>query len=390
MLTVIPSQESGGAGEIAADAPRLSVTLRPIRDIEAVGARWQALEARASASFFQSWGWIGCWLRLLPQATRPWLLEVHDGATLVAVGTLGRRVFWRRGLIRSQGLFLNETGDPAYDRLTIEYNGLMSDPALADRVAEATLAWLAANAPGWDEFFLSGLRPGLAARYEALAPRYGLRPRLIARKRCDYVDLGALRRTGNGYLNTLSRNMRYQLRRARRLYGLDESARPAVAGSVDEALGFLDRLKALHQASWKRRGQAGAFASRFFEDFHRTLIRDRFGAGEIQLLRIGPARDPIGYLYNFVKNDRVYAYQSGFRYDGDPKRKPGVVSHVMAIEHNLRSGAQVYDFMAGEGQHKASLGTHATELVWLALQRDRLRFRIEEGLRAVKRKVRGA
>ena len=125
-----------------------------------------------------------------------------------------------------------------------------------------------------------------------------------------------------------------------------------------------------------------------FEDFHRTLIRDRFAAGEIQLLRVAAGGAPIGYLYNFVHDGHVYAYQSGFRYDDDPKLKPGLVTHAMAIEHNLRAGARVYDFMAGEGQHKASLGTGSSELFWLVLQRDRLRFRVEDGLRKVKQRMR--
>jgi hypothetical protein len=56
------------------------------------------------------------------------------------------------------------------------------------------------------------------------------------------------------------------------------------AGSVEETLAMLDRLKELHQTSWRRRGQPGCFAAPWFESFHRDLIRARVSSGEIQLL----------------------------------------------------------------------------------------------------------
>jgi len=373
---------------LAESGAELSVRLRPIGDIDELGKAWRALESRATASFFQSWGWIGCWLRVLPAEALPRLLEVRAGARVVGLGALGLGEGRRHGVVRTRGLFLNETGDPAYDRLTIEYNGLLVDPAFGDRVEAQAFGWLVANEAAWDELYFSGIGPARAARYRTLGETLGLRPWIRDRKRCDFVDLAALRDADRDHAATLSSNTRYQIRRARRLYGVGEGDTVEVATSVEEAFAFLDGLKTLHQAYWRRRGQSGAFASPFFENFHRVLVRDRFAADEIQLLRVTAGGTPIGYLYNFVRDGHVYAYQSGFRYDDDPKLKPGLVTHAMAIEHNLRAGARVYDFMAGEGQHKASLGTDSVELFWLVLQRDRLRFRVEGGLRKVKQRLR--
>ena len=84
---------------------------------------------------------------------------------------------------------------------------------------------------------------------------------------------------------------------------------------------------------------------------------------------------------NFVFRGCVYTYHSGFHYDSDGKLKPGPVSHYLAIDHHLRNGAGVYDFMAGEGQHKKSLATHARFLSWSCTQPDLLKFRVENSLR---------
>ena len=78
--------------------------------------------------------------------------------------------------------------------------------------------------------------------------------------------------------------------RARRLYAAIGPLSLRAASSADEALAMLEQLKALHQKSWRRRGQPGCFATPIFETFHRDLIRDRFRSGEIQLLRAAAGR----------------------------------------------------------------------------------------------------
>ncbi len=140
------------------------------------------------------------------------------------------------------------------------------------------------------------------------------------------------------------------------------------AESADEALAMLDRLKELHQTSWRRRGQPGCFAKPAFESFHRDLIRARFASGEIQLLAAAAGARPIGYLYNFAHGDRVYAYQSGFDYVADGRLKPGLVTHALAIEQATRAGFAAYDFMAGENRLKASFASDWSEMVWLGVQ----------------------
>jgi CelD/BcsL family acetyltransferase involved in cellulose biosynthesis len=146
-------------------------------------------------------------------------------------------------------------------------------------------------------------------------------------------------------------------------------------------------MKALHQAYWKRRGEPGAFANPVFEGFHRAFIASRFPAGEIEMLRIAVDGAPIGYLYNIVYRKHVYSYQSGFAYEQDGAMKPGLVSHYLAIERSLSEGAEIYDFMAGGGQHKRSLGTACRDMVWLRAARPRLKFRAEAVLRTLKQRL---
>ena len=135
-----------------------------------------------------------------------------------------------------------------------------------------------------------------------------------------------------------------------------------------------------------RRGREGAFARPFFELFHRSLIAARFDAGEVRLLRLRAGGRELGYLYNFAHRGIVHAYRSGFRYDPDPRLKPGLVGHSLAVERSLGGRTpEPYDFMAGAGRYKASLGTRSGEMLWLVLQRDRLALRIEAALQRAAR-----
>src|SRR5439155_24981132 len=121
------------------------------------------------------------------------------------------------------------------------------------------------------------------------------------------------------------------------------------------------------------RGRSGSFASRFFEDFHRDLVRNRFAAGEVQLLRIAAGAVTVGYLYNFVHRGRVYYYQSGFAYPDRPAIKPGLVCHAAAAQWNIARGAETYDLLAADRPFKRSLATNPGEMLWLTVQKDRLR-----------------
>lgn len=353
----------------------------------AIEKPWTELESRSDASFFQSWGWISCWLAALPRERLPMAAIVSGpNKTVIGLALLGRHRKFRHGALPSSGYFLHETGDARFDSLTIEYNGVLAERASLGAVTDAFIAALVRRFRNWDELFLSGI----ALEQEAAAAAAALANRLVHRrlyeKPCRYVDLDKVRQSGD-YLENLGRNTRYQVRRALRMYQEDGSVTFENATSADEALLFLDGLKELHQSYWRARGQQGAFANAFFEEFHRLLIRQRFSAGEIQLAKVSSPKLVIGYLYNFVFRGTVYAYQSGFHYDEDGKRKPGLVSHYLSIDHHLRTGARIYDFMAGDGQHKQNLSTDVRSLVWSVDQRPRLKFRLEDLLRQLKHRV---
>ncbi|MGB8275460.1 MAG: GNAT family N-acetyltransferase [Alphaproteobacteria bacterium] len=376
-------EDSPIAKSASVPAEGIHVRAESIDDFHALERMWRDLEGRADASFFLTWGWIGCWLRHLPAGAAPRLLVARADGQVVGLAVVVPRTRTRHGFITSDGLFLHETGDPDCDALTIEHNGILADRRVRAEVTRRCVSWLAAAVPDWEELVMSGVGPD----YAALAAGTGLGVAVQMTRACPYVDLAAIRTSQRDYLDTRSGNTRYQIRRAMRRYEQVGPLAATAASTADEALAYFEELGRLHQAYWTGRGRPGSFSNPHFVRFHRALIAGCFGGGQIQLLRLSAGTQPFGYLYNLVNNGRVHNYQSGLVYDADGKMKPGIVSHYLAIDYNLRRGASVYDFLAGEDQYKRSLMTDASALVWLVLQRPRLKFKVEAALRALWRRA---
>lgn len=367
--------------DLQEDPQDIRVALDPLTDLATLERDWRDLQRRSDYSFFQSWTWIGCWLRMLPASIRPRILRAHRGAMLVGLGVFIPHRTIRHGFVVSRGLHLHETGRARFDQLTIEHNGLLVERTDAPAILARSLEHLI-RLPHIDELHF----PGVPSSYLDLCARTSCQLEVKKILPLHQVDLAAAAR--DGYQRLLSRNTRQQIGRAMRLYDA-ASLSYRVAEDPDQALVFLADLQRLHQACWTARGQPGAFANPFFTAFHSRLIRTALPDRQVELARISAADGVLGYLYNFRQGGHVYSYQSGFDYPPDNRLKPGLVCHRLAIEHSLSAGATVYDFLAGDARYKRSLATHGAQLLWLTLQQPRLAFFLERGLRTAKRLATG-
>jgi len=373
-----PSTTPRPATPSPATAGEAAIALEPFPGRDALEREWRGLEERADTRFFLSWHWIGA--MLAETGVAPMVLAARAGGRAVALCLVHEAPQRRHGgLLRTRKLFLNQTGDAAADAVYIEHNGFLIDRAQPPDLERRMLLHLArfAGPPDWDELRLAAV----PARFLDHAAASGLAVHLLQEGVTSEVDLAALRRAGTPYLDSLSANTRYQLRRARRRYEAEGPLAIDAARDVAEAHDFLDALAALHQRYWTGRGRPGAFANPFMRRFHRRVIAAALPAGAVELLRVRAGERPIGYLYNLLQGGWVGAYCSGFAYAEDGKAKPGYVSFALAIQRHLERGAATFDFLLGESQYKASLGRPGAALASLDLQRPRAALKIESCLR---------
>lgn len=361
---------------MAFDVVAISSSARSrVRDV------WCGLEASCQPSYFLSWGWVETWLDALPPSAPITLYVARRAGAPVAAFFLGARTQWRHRVLPSRALHLNQVGDGAYDEICIEYNGMVHNgqPPAFTEVLD--------HLPGdWDEIYLPALDADDALARGLIADHARLRLRIDGNTPSPMVDLAKVRDAGD-YLKVLGGNTRSQIRRSQKLYNARGKLALDVAGSPAQALEIFDELVALHRRSWSERGQAGAFVP-FVHAFHKRLIAQRFASGEIQLLRIRAGDSTVGCLYNLVSRGTVAFYQSGLAFESDSKLKPGLVCHALAVAHDAAAGHRWYDFLGGGSRYKQSLSTDARNLVWLRLQKNRLRFALEDVAHDVRRRVR--
>lgn len=361
----------------------IDVSLEDLKSIAWLETSWKELEARVNHSFFLSWLWIGTWLRHIPDGAQPHVLVARSSSKIVGLAIVCRRRAWSLGSHGRSRWLLNETGDTRFDRLFIEYNNILTEHP--DAIIPAGLDALTSRLRRSDQLVLSGIDLDL----ESAACRAGGLAGLVTEvKQSDvarWVDFAKVRQQGGNYRATLGRSTRQAVSRAMRLYAERGPIELRIMETTTEALAAFDLLSDFHRPRWGRRG---AFANPGFRPFHEELITRGVPMGAIRISRTLAGNQTIGVLYNFVHDGHVLNYQSGFLYENDGRLKPGLVSHVLAIQDSIARGERGYDFLAGDAGHKSRLANREHAMKWIAIGRDSPERRIEANIRGAKRMLR--
>lgn len=344
-----------------------------------LGEDWRRLEADADGSPFMAWPWVATWLRQLPRHIAPIAFRARDAAGVVALALLiDTREHGIRSILGGRSMHLQETGDVDLDGITIEYAGILVRRGYEEAGYKALFETLAAT-NRWHK-----LRISASAHAKAIATALppGLRAFSMREWPSYFVNLAALRAAGGEYLANLGSSTRYNLRKTRRVYEARGTIRVDVATDATQALDWLEELRVLHERYWRSKGKRGSFASAFFAAFHEDLVRENTTAGFTHLVRITAGDLVVGYLYNLVWRGRVYFYNAGLNYGALEKKqdRPGFLAHMVAIEKYLNDGMELYDFLAGDGDYKRVMSTHARTVHWIQIRRPGWRLALEQAL----------
>jgi CelD/BcsL family acetyltransferase involved in cellulose biosynthesis len=339
----------------------------PLSRSEGVPDWWARLfEATGCRSIFLSAAWLQSWIETYADDFEgEWLCWEVDGRIVGGCLLLERTIRVKGMPLRS--VFLNATGMAAAPTPLAEFNDVLHVPAYREAIG-SDLALLLMRRP-WSRCFLSGYEEGslCAALAESMASAAVEHETRAA----PYVDIAALE--PRSFDAALSGSTGTQVRKNRRLYESQFgplAVRPA--SSLDEALQFFEEMSRLHLVRWEAQGESSTLASPLVRDFHHRLIRRLWAEGQVELVRVGSADTVIGYLYNYVFRDKVFFFQSGFDYQLDPQRSPGMLTHVLAVEHYRQRELREYDFLAGDARYKRSLANRHRALRWSIVYKDQL------------------
>ena len=317
-------------------------------------AEWNnLLERSISNTLFLTWEWQRTWWEHLGSNELRIITVREEDGTLIGIAPLFEET-WKDGTTKSISLI------GCVD--VSDYLDIIAARGHEERVYAAMLDTITrADFPAWNGGLHLCTLPEDSptnAQLKAMAEVRGLATEWRLHNVSPVIDLPA---TWDAYLETLDKKQRHEVRRKLRRveetdhkwYTVDETM------SIEQAIAdFVD----LHK---KSRPDKHVFMDQRMEQFFVDIARRLQSHGWLQLdfLEIAGAR--AASILNFVYQNDVLVYNSGY----DPERygqySPGIVLFAFSIQDAIAARRRRYDFLRGNEEYKYRFGarnTHVYEL----------------------------
>lgn len=349
-----------------------------ISDIKQI---WEDISQNKSepCSFFLSWRWIGNWLNTLPELPKVFVFysDTHETAP-VGICLAGVNQFNGLGAQQSQ-LHLNQSGQRQYDQAWIEYNDIFS---LDKFSGECRFAWVdyCFNELKFNSINISTSLCSADAWQQNTQviideeQSQGFGKRLTE----DFADYAVL-------LRSFSKNRRAQIKRAKRFIESEFGVITIEQHDFETAVDCLPHVARLHQQRWGGSEYGSGFSNPTFVQFHTQLLMTPADDSQAHILVFTAGEHCLGYLYNFVMDNKVYFYLSGIHYlSDDNKCKVGLVMHSLAMQFYAQQGCNDYDFLGGESDYKRSLSDYSYTFYSTLMCKSMLNYHVNRSLRKLR------
>jgi CelD/BcsL family acetyltransferase involved in cellulose biosynthesis len=323
---------------------------------EQLGNAWnELLSQSATDTIFLTREWQSVWWRNLGAGELRVIAMREDDGALIGIAPL-----------------FVETGTGGLKHLSLvgcvdvsDYLDVIIARGSEARVHTALIETLArADFPAWDQLHLCTL-PADSPTNQLLAEIARARGLTIETKQHDVAPIIELPATWDDYLATLDKKQRHEIRRKLRrieeanaqwhTLGADEASDPAIADFI-----------ALHKTS---RPDKHLFMDARMQNFFIEMARALHARGWLQLLFLQVEGVRAAGLLNFVYNNDVLVYNSGY----DPIQygaySPGIVLFARSIQDAIAAKHRRYDFLRGNEEYKYRFGAKDTQVVELHIRR---------------------
>jgi len=165
---------------------------------------------------------------------------------------------------------------------------------------------------------------------------------------CPYIKLSG---TWEDFVNGLSKNMRYNLRRRTRNLFKKHNAqfiRLTKKAEIDKAIEILFDL---HEKRFTMKEDKSIFQKELRHDFHKNVSRRLADADILRIFQIKIDSEIAATLYCFEFANEMMYFQAGF----DPKWEKisvGLVLMGKCIEYSYQQKLEIFDFMRGAEDYK--------------------------------------
>jgi hypothetical protein len=284
---------------------------------------------------------------------------------------------------------LNQACLPKLNDINIEQGGFIGAPRVdIEQSLRALLKHLSADKT-WSELKLNAICSSQKKIILELSKQFNLQAIQTYSSTSYWVKFDEIRSLYSGdFLRSRSSNTRQQIRRSMKMlqtqYGEVSLHHP---NSALEAKQWLDELIDMHRKRWNTDTSSSGFMKPSFAKFHQDMVTKYFSSNIVEVIKVTAGNTLLGINVYYTFNNAAHFIFGGVNYDIDAKARPGIITHVLAVDDYLKRDYSKYDFLEGEHRYKQSLCTH-TEVNhgWL-LQRRRIDLIIENAFRKMKRKI---
>ncbi|HYM15970.1 MAG TPA: GNAT family N-acetyltransferase [Dehalococcoidia bacterium] len=316
--------------------------------LDRISAEWVGLLGQVSNPVpFVTPAWQRVWLKHFQAGRRVRLLTARDGERLIGVAPLlceGERA----ELVGHYSIcdYMDVVVTPGFER---SFFPAVLERLLADGVREIDLRGLRAASPTTSAAADAAAALGLAVQREDEA-------------HSPTVDLPD---TWDGYLATLSKKDRHELRRKlRRLESAGGDLRLRAVTEAEEAGASLDTLFHLMRISSHHKEE---FLERpGMEAFFREMTSTMASEGMLRLYILTLDGQAVAAVLNFDLGGRLYMYNSGY----DPAYAHyavGLMSKALLLRDAIEQGRSCVDFLRGDESYKYDLGGKDQQVYRLVL-----------------------
>jgi CelD/BcsL family acetyltransferase involved in cellulose biosynthesis len=183
---------------------------------------------------------------------------------------------------------------------------------------------------------------------EKIIPDNGLRIAKHECATCPYIQLSS---SWEEYIESLSKNTRYNVKRRMRNLEKNFKTKYFVWQNIEKLEYAMERLAFLHNKRWEEKGSKHSFSSIEYNTFHLSVAREFASKGWLHLSCLELDGEIAGMLYDYSYKNKLFYYQGGF----DPelyKYSLGLVLRAYVIQKAIEDGIKEIDLLKGGYEHK--------------------------------------
>jgi CelD/BcsL family acetyltransferase involved in cellulose biosynthesis len=321
---------------------------------EILKSEWNGLlRESATDSMFLSWEWQSAWWQTLGGGKACIITFRDPNGKLVGIAPM----FWEDA--QGGGVALSQMGCSVSDYLDV-----MVAKGHVDHVYTALIETLTGtDFPHWDAVNFCNLPEAspMNDQFRTMAEAHGL----IADHRVQTVSpFIALPATWDEYLATLDKKQRHEVRR--KLRRVEEvPTRWYIIERAEEIDEAVKDFVALHR---KSSADKGAFMTSEMEGFFLEICRRLLPAGWLQLQFLEVEGVRAAAMLNFVYQNNVLVYNSGYDPEKYGQFSPGIILNAHSIQDAISSKRRVFDFLRGDEEYKYRFGAQNTNVYEMHLR----------------------